>query len=267
LFLLATKNWHGICNKAFDLTNISLTNQIGTIDMKVKSLIATSVLAASAVTSSVAMAESAFTANIGVTSNYMWRSLSQTNEQSAISGGLDYDFGNGFYVGTWASNVSWTDPIGYELDLYGGYGFDLGATSWDVGYIYYGYPLTSNDSTLGTTSADFGEAYVNFTWTWLGLGVAYQTNAATDDPSVEESGNIYYYVSGDWEVGGVGLGAKVGQYTFKNWSAGDYTYVEAYLSKDDFTFSVAKNNAEEAEWYTGVDDPRVWVSWSKSFDL
>ncbi len=232
--------------------------------MKVKSLLATSVLAASAVASSVAMAESAFTANIGVTSNYMWRSLSQTGEQAAISGGLDYDFGNGFYVGTWASNVTWTSPEGYELDLYGGYGFDLGATSWDVGYIYYGYPLTSNDT---GGAADFGEAYVNFSWTWLGLGAAYQTNAKTDDPTVEDSGNLYYYVSGDWEVGGVGLGAKLGRYTFKNWSDGDYSYGEVYLSKDDFTFSIAKNNAKEAEWYTGVDDPRVWVSWSKSFDL
>lgn len=233
--------------------------------MKMKTLIAGSVLAASAVASSVAMAESSFTANIGVTSNYMWRSLSQTDEGPAISGGLDYDFGNGFYVGTWTSNVSWTDPDGYEIDLYGGYGFDLGATSWDVGYIYYAYPLTSDDI---AGAADFGEAYLNFGWEWLGLGVAYQTNAKTNDPTVEDSGNLYYYASGNWEVGGgIGLGATIGSYTFKNWSAGDYTYGEVSLSKSDFTFSIAKNNADEAEWYTGVDDPRVWVSWGKSFDL
>ena len=220
------------------------------------------------VASNVAVAESPFTANIGVTSNYMWRGVTQTGDQAAIQGGLDYAFSNGFYLGTWASNVTWTDPEGYELDLYGGYGFDVGSTSWDVGYIYYAYPLTEDDSTAGTLAADFGEVYLNFGWNWLGAGVAYQTNAKTDDPGVESSGNLFYYVSGDWEVGsGIGLGAVIGSYDFKNWSAGDYTYGEVYLSKSDFTFSIAKNNADEAEWGAGIDDPRVWVSWSKSFDL
>jgi uncharacterized protein (TIGR02001 family) len=233
--------------------------------MKVKSLIATSVLAASAVTSSVALAESPFTANIGVTSNYMWRGVTQTNYQSAIQGGLDYAFSNGAYVGTWASNVSWTDPIGYEVDLYGGYGFDVGATSWDVGYIYYGYPNTSDDI---AGAADFGEVYVNFSWTWLGLGAAYQTNAKTSDPAVEDSGNLYYYASGSWDVGGVGLGATIGRYTFKNASDSDYTYGEVSLSKDDFTFSISKTNADEVVWGDeNVDSPQVWVSWGKSFDL
>ena len=73
------KNWHGICNKGFDLTNISLTNQIGMIHMKVKSLIAGSVLAASAVARNVAMAEYDFSGNIGVTSNYLWRGITQIN--------------------------------------------------------------------------------------------------------------------------------------------------------------------------------------------
>ena len=234
--------------------------------MKVKSLLATSVLAASAVTSSVALADSPFTANIGVTSNYMWRGLTQTGDQAAIQGGLDYAFSNGIYVGTWASNVTWTDPEGYEVDLYGGYGFDVGKTSWDVGYIYYGYPLTEDTAT--TDAADFGEVYVNFSWTWLGLGAAYQTNAKTSDPAVEDSGNLYYYVSGSWDVSGIGLGATIGRYTFKNASDLDYSYAEVSLSKDDFTFSISKTNADETDWGdTTISDPRVWVSWSKSFDL
>ncbi len=89
--------------------------------MKVKSLIATSVLAASAVTSSVAMAESPWSANIGVGSNYMWRGITQTDNAAAISGGVDYANPNGFYAGTWTSNVTWVGDS-YELDLYAGYG-------------------------------------------------------------------------------------------------------------------------------------------------
>ena len=79
--------------------------------MKAKTFIASSILAASAVASSVAMAESNWSANIGVTSNYMWRGVTQTTDQAAIQGGIDYENPNGFYAGTWMSNVSWTEPV------------------------------------------------------------------------------------------------------------------------------------------------------------
>ena len=177
--------------------------------MKAKTLIASSILAASAVASSVAMAEeSAFTGNIGVTSNYMWRGQTLSDDTAAVQGGLDYGWSNGAYVGTWVSEDT---SLGIEVDLYGGYAFDWAATNWDLGYIYYAYPLTENDSSLGEYDASFGEVYLNFGWNWLGLGVAYQTNAATDEPGAEDSGNVYYYVSGEWEVGsGIGLGAVIG---------------------------------------------------------
>ncbi len=240
--------------------------------MKAKTFLASSILAASTVASSVAMAESNWSANIGVTSNYMWRGVTQTTDQAAIQGGIDYENPNGFYAGTWASNVSWTDPVGYEIDLYAGYGFDWGSTNWDVGYIYYAYPTTANENAPAQDyAADFGEAYLNFGWQWLGLGVAYQTNAATNEDGAETSGNIYYYVSGEWEVGsGIGLGAVIGSYSFKNADELDYEYVELYLTKSDFTFSLSTTNADDAAtaWDDNtIDDPRVWVSWSKSFEL
>jgi len=240
--------------------------------MKAKTLLASSILAASAVASSVAMAESNWSANIGVTSNYMWRGVTQTTDQAAIQGGIDYENPNGFYAGTWASNVSWTDPVGYEIDLYAGYGFDWGKTNWDVGYIYYAYPLTENDSTALTSSADFGEVYLNFGWEWLGLGVAYTTNVGGKDPATGtdfEDGNLYYYVSGEWELAsGIGLGAVIGSYSFKNADPLDYEYAELYLTKSDFTFSISQTNADDVAYADNtIDDPRVWVSWSKAFDL
>ena len=237
--------------------------------MKAKTLIASSVLAASAVASSVALAEeSAFTGNIGVTSNYMWRGQTLSDDTAAVQGGLDYGWSNGAYVGTWVSEDT---SLGIEVDLYGGYAFDWAATNWDLGYIYYAYPLTENDSSLGEYDASFGEVYLNFAWNWLGLGVAYQTNAATDEPGAEDSGNVYYYVSGEWEVGsGIGLGAVIGSYSFKNADALDYEYAELYLTKSDFTFSISQSNADDAAaaWDDRtIDDPRVWVSWGKTFDL
>ena len=42
--------------------------------------------------------------NVGVTSQYLWRGMSQ-GSGAATSGGLDYTADNGFSIGTWVSNV------------------------------------------------------------------------------------------------------------------------------------------------------------------
>ena len=228
--------------------------------MKAKTLLASSILATSAVIGSTAQAESAFTGNIGVTSNYIWRGLTQTDNQAAIQGGLDYE-NSGFYVGTWLSNVSWTNVEGYEMDLYAGYGFDLGPTSWDVGYIAYTYPLSD-------PGEDFAEVYLNFGWEWLSAGIAYNV----DSDAGGDDSHKYYYVAGEWEVGkGLALGALVGSYDFDGGSVADYDHGQLYLSKDDFTFALDKTNADKAVWsaigFAAVDDLRATVSWSKSFDL
>jgi len=223
--------------------------------MKVKSLLATSVLAASAMASSAAMAE--FTGNIGVTSNYLWRGITQTNEQAAIQGGLDYDY-KGFYVGTWLSNVSWTTPEGYEMDLYAGYGFDVGPVGLDVGYIAYMYPLSTPDG------EDFSEVYLNASWEWLSAGIAYNV----DSDAGGDDSHKYYYVAGNWEVGkGLGLGALIGSYDFDGGSEYDYTHYQVSLSKDDFTFALDGNDTDTAFWGANSDEWRATVSWSKSFDL
>jgi uncharacterized protein (TIGR02001 family) len=39
-------------------------------------------------------------------SDYIFRGISQTQNQPAIQGGFDYNHASGFYVGTWASNVA-----------------------------------------------------------------------------------------------------------------------------------------------------------------
>ena len=63
-------------------------------------------------------ANAAVEANIGATSNYVWRGVTQTNDDAAISGGVDYSDESGVYVGAWASDVKWVD--GYEFDVYFG---------------------------------------------------------------------------------------------------------------------------------------------------
>ena len=92
--------------------------------MKKSIVLATAV--ATALTSGVAFAE--LTANASITSNYIWRGVTQTSDQAAGQGGIDYGFGPGFYVGTWASNVDFSGTgDGYEMDLYAGFAGEAGS--------------------------------------------------------------------------------------------------------------------------------------------
>jgi predicted porin len=67
-----------------------------------------------------ASAQGDLSANVAVTNDYVWRGISQTDNNFAVQGGLDYTNG-GFYVGGWASNVDFGTDADIEVDLYGGY--------------------------------------------------------------------------------------------------------------------------------------------------
>jgi uncharacterized protein (TIGR02001 family) len=111
------------------------------------------------------------TGNVAVTSQYIFRGLTQTNGDPAIQGGLDYSHASGFYAGTWLSNISWftdqnantksapvslaspggvgapyvpnkSNSTSLEWDFYGGFKNPFAGGDWnyDVGLIQYYYP-------------------------------------------------------------------------------------------------------------------------------
>jgi len=216
-----------------------------------------------------AMAE--FSANIGATSNYVWRGVTQTNNGAAVSGGVDYEHESGIYAGTWVSNVDFggSEPSS-ETDFYAGWSTDLGDSGLglDVGYIYYAY-LDSGDDEI-----DFGEIYVNLSFNVLSAGIAYTSNTGDDnEDGAFDTGDLYYWVGVDFDLGeDWSAGATVGYYDFTNdgdVGVGDisYTNAEAHVTKSagdfgDFTLTVsyADEDAQNSD-----DDPITYVSWSKGF--
>ncbi len=229
--------------------------------------LAAAVLAATGtVTAQAAGLSGKLSGNIGLTNNYLFRGVTQTSDQAAVQGGLDYEHDSGFYAGTWLSNVGsgagalYTagNPGNFEQDWYGGYGFAAGGVDLDVGVILYTYPV-------GPGKFDYAELYVNGSWEWLTGGIAYTFDK---EDSAADTGDLYIYVSGELEAkNGLGYGFTLGRYDFKGGSAADYTHFRLYMDKNDFTVALEKNNADEAAWFTGVDDLRFTVSWSKSFEL
>src|SRR6266498_1225542 len=84
------------------------------------------------------------TGNVGLFSQYVFRGITQTNEKPAVQGGFDLGHKSGFYVGTWASNISWISDYtpgvsaSLEWDFYGGYKGSLPADfGYDLGVLYY----------------------------------------------------------------------------------------------------------------------------------
>lgn len=100
--------------------------------------------------------EVSISGNVTLTTDYHWRNVTQSNQDLAIQGGFDVDFGTGFYLGTWASSVDFNndpDDTNVEIDFYGGYAFSAGGLDWDFGGIYYVYPDSE------TSDLDFFELY------------------------------------------------------------------------------------------------------------
>ena len=142
------------------------------------------------------------TPNIGIVSDYLFRGISQNNKQAALQGGIDVAFKEGFYLGTWASQVSkWTagpKGDGYELDLYGGYKTEVSGVGVDVGVITYNYPgSTSGSDGGGNYFANTQEAYVGLTYgpatfkTSYVLGKNYFAST-NSEPRKSAKGTIYY---------------------------------------------------------------------------
>lgn len=156
-----------------------------------KTIVASAV--AAALTSGVALAQApapaapasphTFTGNVGLYSQYIFRGLTQTNRDPAIQGGFDYSHASGFYVGTWASNISWLKdgtPPAYsaggsgEFDFYGGFKGNIGKSdfTYDVGTLYYWYPGDANrNPAIGggplNPRANTWEIYGALGWKWI----------------------------------------------------------------------------------------------------
>jgi uncharacterized protein (TIGR02001 family) len=226
-------------------------------------------------------AASPLSANVSLTSDYVFRGVSQTQNGPAIQGGFDYEHASGLYIGTWGSNVDWVSQ-GYktnnsmEIDLYGGYRGSLPAdVSYDVGVITYYYP---GDKVAGVSSPDTTEAYLGASWKFLTLKYSHVVSShfiGWDGASGEKTRNSNYIeLNADYDLGnGWGVMGHVGHQKVKHLSGADYNDWKLGVSKDlgfgTVALAYTDTDADVANFYTLGDkkiaDGRAFVSFSKSF--
>lgn len=167
------------------------------------------------------------TANVALYSEYLFRGIAQTAGKPAVQGGFDYGHSSGFYLGTWASNVSWLEDFGaysrssLEWDFYGGFKANFGSSDfyWDLGTIYYYYPGTRNP---GVVNADSWEIYAGLGWKWIGAKASYSLKdyfgARPDANADKTDGTWYLEANASYPVGDTGFAvfAHLGYLDVKN---------------------------------------------------
>jgi len=173
-----------------------------------------------------------FESNIALSSEYMWRGMTQSDGQAAVSGGFDISGESGAYFGVWGSNVEYGDDATMELDYYLGYaGETEGGLSYDIGYLLYDFPGADYDAE---------EIYLGLGYSFFGV-----TYSAGQDDAPD---NVEFSVA----IGESGVGLTYGDYD----EIGKYTILSYDLPMDlaGLTVSLSWNDIDYDDDLAEDDD-------------
>ena len=127
--------------------------------------------------------------NLGATTDYRYRGISQTRRKPGVSAGVDYAHASGWYLGAWAASIRWIKDGGgdapIELDVYGGYRFSAGPLNADLGVLRYQYPGHDLGVSPNTT-----ELYAAATWEVFTLKYSHAVTNLFGVPDSKQSGYL-----------------------------------------------------------------------------
>lgn len=228
-----------------------------------QALLSSSILASTILMSVSAAAE--VTGNIGATSNYLWRGVTQTQDAVAVQGGLDFEHESGLYLGTWASNVDFDDETSYEINFYAGYAGSIGDEfGYDISYLYYAYPDSES-------SVDFGELTAAISWRWFSLSYSQVVNADSDVASEPLDNTDMSYIDAGVSFP---LSETLSISAHYGYSSGDV--VTAWFDTSNYAdYSISLNKETDfgaisfmvSDTDLNGDDPKVVLGYNYSFDL
>jgi uncharacterized protein (TIGR02001 family) len=216
--------------------------------------------------SSRSAAADAWGGSLGLTSDYLVRGISRTDDQAALQLDLHYAHSSGFVAGFFGSNtrIDGTEPRDGELSGFIGWGWNV-TPDWrtKVMLSHYAYPWNRRGSSYNYDELDVDVAYQG----WLHLNVEYSPNAPRFLP------RPYLTLIGEnqksaeislqrqvWRklsvIGGIGYsfldGAESAGYTY--WSAGgaydikSLSLVLAYVNTSEAAKVLFPNAAATGRW-------------------
>jgi uncharacterized protein (TIGR02001 family) len=166
-----------------------------------------------------------FSATVTAASDYDFRGVTQSAQNPALQGSVDFAADTGFYAGIWASNVDFGDTTNdyndanVEVDYYVGWGGGEDIT-WDLGATYYTY--------VNAGGLNYPEYHGGLGWKYFDAKVWYSPSyGGLDGNERYFEGNVAYPLPANFgltgHVGysnGNGYHESWGQGSSMDWSAG-----------------------------------------------
>ena len=140
-----------------------------------------------------------FSANAALTTDYRFRGITQSSEDVAIQGGLDYSIDVtdmvSLYAGLWGSSVDFGDgdQASAEVDYYVGVASELNGVGIDLALIYYTYPGASSQLDYNYFEGALSLSYSPMEPVTLGVGYVFS-------PDYFGSSGTFHYPNASIEV-------------------------------------------------------------------
>lgn len=185
--------------------------------------------------------ELSFSYGVDITSNYIAKGSTQTEDRPAIQPYFEAAYGL-LYAGVWASNVRFGGVSDIEYDVYAGITPSWGNVDFDLGFARY---LYRDDKT------DYGEVYVKADW-----AVSDRTTLAVDYYREVYSDLDWAYLNAEYTALPWDLtlsGGVASDFGSRELSSEKYA-VDIGLSRD-----IAKNASADLRFYGGNFDDELVV--------
>lgn len=193
---------------------------------KLRLVCATAALAAMA--SGTALAE--VTANVGITSDYIFRGLYQ-NGATAFAG-IDVETDSGFYLGGWGTDLD----DGLEYDIYAGYAKDGEVFDWYAGVTGYYYTDEFDDS--------YEEINLGFTYGFMTID----------------------YALGDYKIGDAAFMGEAQTYQYVGATFAPEQGPYYFIGRTDYKNVDRETPLGEGRW-PGTGANGYWIEIGKSFEI
>jgi uncharacterized protein (TIGR02001 family) len=215
-------------------------------------LFATAVLSL-AWTASPVIASTEFGGQVTVTTDYMFRGVSQTTSGGAVQLEFDLEHDSGLFAHAWASNVDFSEPglpddgARVELDVGAGYSVAIGdriaLAAWLSAYRFPG--------THAGIDYDYEEWHGLLSLDdWHEIRVSYSGNVFGSGAS----GTYYAAATGFDFSDAAGMGLRLGHYDLDDAYDASYSYAQLYLA------GAVKSVAWKVSYFSTTDEAAVLFS-------
>ena len=188
--------------------------------------------------------------NIGITSDYLWRGVTQSDNKFSLSAGGDYNDNSGFYVGVWAASVDFDDNTNFEYDFYTGFQKEINNINFDIGYIRYGYQ--------GEDNLDFSEVYIKANYKDLTFAIS---TLVDSDTGGDFSDSTYIEVNYDYSLTNqITMSVHGGYYDFKD--SENYQDFNLSFGYEDFSLMISTLTGND-----NLEDTVIALSYAKAFSF